>query len=351
MRALLPILAELKVPNWISLFNRKELPSGNHPFSKLEYVAFAIANPFQCFLQLPRKLFELEKNRNVTCVHLIPNSLQDLLTSFLTTFYFETTVIYVMDDFPNSNPSLLRRTLSRTLLYWIYRRAAVRVVASRAMAKEFEARTKFAADLICTKTWPRELMTESQRDFGGKKIRVAWIGSFQSYYTQPLNFLANCLTNHHQFSIDLYSQSPPPKNLLGAHVKYIGFIDDEHVLSTLADYDFGLVTYSFDSDTANFMRLSFPSKLADYQSAALPVIVFAPKTLCFLEEEKALTQINHVDALNINAVDELISKLRAVSAQQYSSWSSASLSRAKSDFDRGSTADELSRLIAKASKQ
>ena len=110
-------------------------------------------------------------------------------------------------------------------------------------------------------------------------LRIVWVGKYQIYYHEPIAALSELLRRHSALPIqlDLYGQvAPPPDVLVPGRVEYRGGFEDETLLETLREYDFGLLTYSFDAHTRAFMRYSFPGKLTDYVSVGLPVITISP---------------------------------------------------------------------------
>jgi hypothetical protein len=118
-------------------------------------------------------------------------------------------------------------------------------------------------------------------------LRIVWVGKYQLYYHEPIARLSEVLRIYPGLpvTIDLYGQVPPDASVeVPGRVVYRGPFEDAALLAILRQYDFGLLTYSFDELTRAFMRYSFPGKLIDYLSVGLPVITISPRGISVCDD-------------------------------------------------------------------
>jgi hypothetical protein len=80
------------------------------------------------------------------------------------------------------------------------------------------------------------------------------------------------------------------------------------------------------------MSLSFPSKLIDYLGAALPVIVFAPESLTFLESVRSKKIGMIQTSLSLNKTLETLKTLGEVDRTTYEKWQLNAHQWAKEEF-------------------
>jgi hypothetical protein len=284
-------------------------------------------------------------------VHCLPNSWRDLLPSVIATFLFRRTVCYFMDDFGSSKGSRISRLLEMPLTALLYRRAQTSICVSGKMAEEYQRRYRRPADLLLCKSWPLANFLNSKHE-GPRagRLRIVWIGTFQTHYLATLKSLALILSRSasDEICLHLYSQKPPPAHFpLSENCQYMGFIADVHLLNTLGRYDYGLVTYSFDQHTQAFMKFSFPSKMADYACSGLPSLIIAPASLSFLAIPEVTSTSQICNSQNAADIADLLKRAQSLSSTDYVSASLHVLQWARRDFCFDEKFAALERLIRK----
>ena len=292
MRTLLSYLSRLGAREFHSVHFGDTAESGIHGLGRVGYLRVD-KRPFpQSLTSYARILRKLRREIGEDATFLLlPNTKDDVQLCLAATFVSARTCVWVMDDFvttlfPN-DPR--RRLIARYLFRRMYLRAGSRIAISEPMRREYARRYGKAAELVLGKRWLRaDLLAGARREQPVEKaypLRIVWVGKYQPYYDEPLGTLSKLLRARPDLPVllDLYGQvSPPPDLLVSGRLEYRGPFADARLLATLRAYDYGLLTYSFDARTREFMRYSFPGKLTDYVSAGLPVITISPRdiTVC-----------------------------------------------------------------------
>jgi glycosyltransferase involved in cell wall biosynthesis len=111
--------------------------------------------------------------------------------------------------------------------------------------------------------------------------RVAYAGSLYGAISErPLQLMAQALFNNNGrlliYGYDETSRSKMPL-LNFPNVEFRGRIPSRQLIEALrCEADFLYLPMSFEPSMRTHMRLSFPSKLADYTAVGLPIIVHGP---------------------------------------------------------------------------
>jgi hypothetical protein len=129
--------------------------------------------------------------------------------------------------------------------------------------------------------------------------RILYIGTSKAPYREGLAALASAPLAKEGWSLDIFGESPPDAQILeNPAIRYRGAFGEEDRKIDYAQYDLAFLCYSFDRATRALMRESFPSKLADYVAAGLPVWSLLPAELEIANflHEKAIGPISHSPA-------------------------------------------------------
>ena len=166
----------------------------------------------------------------------------------------------------------------------IYRRAASRLCVSPNMAELFEKRYGVpgtvlypprAADSFVAAAPPVRL-SEPKR-----QLVFAFAGSVNySAYAGMLGTLCSILGERgHRLVIfgGLKTETALQHNITGSHVTIHPVLPIEDVLTRISEQvDVLFAPMAFEPDFENDMRISFPSKLADYTAIGLPILIWGP---------------------------------------------------------------------------
>ena|GEM_PF-3330544 len=338
MRALLPYLQSQNGP----VTSVYMLETGMSPaVPGVEYLRIP-------YVDLPRKkLWSLlrgawsvfKKLKNPSQFIILTNSMRDVLLGLLFSVlskHGDKTTIWVMDDFVGKirTPASLRNWILERLFAWLYRRSDQRIVASAAMAKSYKNRYGVTADHILGRTLVEVHAPNDQAFQSRTKIKIVYVGSFLDYYIEPILVIKSVIDRLPvAIEVDLYGMHPPGADwLLPGIISYKGVLRDEHLLETLNQYDFGLVPYSFNIETIQMMALSFPSKLIDYVGASLPLLIFAPENLSFLDEVRKYSVGQIETKIDKNSVVHAFKILGSLSRSDYLARQVAAQAWAKNEF-------------------
>jgi hypothetical protein len=172
-----------------------------------------------------------------------------------------------------------------TVFCRIYQAAASRMCVSPFMAKAYESRFRVGASVLypsrakdCHSFFsPPERLKES-----GSRLTVAFAGTINSLgIVASLKLLRSCLKRLGG-KVLLYGPMSEIEaeeiGLAGPEVQICGLIPSEQLIGALRrNVDALIVPMSFlPQDRAN-MEISFPSKLTDYTSAGLPLLIYGPE--------------------------------------------------------------------------
>lgn len=190
--------------------------------------------------------------------------------------------LIVHDDWPSAAPALARRLVTRQLGE-VYRQAASRLCVSPFMAAEY-ARAYGAAGSVL---YPSR--AADAPEFPGPPARlrrpdhpftVAFAGTVNSPgYGRLLRGLADCLElfEGRLLLFGPQTSNPAAAGLAHPRIRLEGLLTSADLMARLrAEADVLFLPMSFaDRDRLN-MRMSFPSKLTDYTSVALPLLICGP---------------------------------------------------------------------------
>ncbi|MGA3310593.1 MAG: glycosyltransferase [Xanthobacteraceae bacterium] len=206
------------------------------------------------------------------CSTLLPDSLLTAAASYAKERRLPL-VLFCHDDYSDAVPPAGRRHLAR-----IYRQAAVRFCVSSVMEREFFRRYGVRGTLLppIPGHAPRPPQVQRAED----PLVVGFAGSIGVGYMEAMLRLAEAL---HRVGGRLVIASPTDRNLtppVWQHpaVQDLGALRPDEVLSrfTAAGVNAVAVIQSFDPAERRAFRLNFPSKLAEYATFGLPVLVVAP---------------------------------------------------------------------------
>ena len=274
-----------------------------------------------------RHLLQIRRLYPGTAV-LLPNHLNDLLLGILSLFFYPKNITWFMDDFYQGQKKTIKTKFGMWLFGRLYRSTQIRIVVSQYMARAFEGRYRLSPELVLQKRWP--VLAIDQRDrpnIRAEKIRIAWVGTLLSHYTEPLKALDRLLPK--DIEIDLWGMGQGDFK----HIRHRGVFQDRELANILRDYDFALLTYSFDANTQGFMSTSLPGKLVDYLACGMPVISIGPSSLAVMADLKEREVGPLVFGLEDAEIQNLFQTLRVSTPAQRAKWSKNSLTWAKKDFD------------------
>jgi hypothetical protein len=220
------------------------------------------------------------------------------------------------------------------------------------MAAEYLARYGKPADMVLGKRWSAsELDVAQPKSIGTVRscTRLIWAGKYLRYYSEPLVMASRVLRDDPNLavSIDIYGQDAPGDRIVvPGRLEYRGPFRDQDLARILREYDFGLLTYSFDANTQGYMRLSFPTKLVDYLSCALPVLAIAPERLWITREVRDRGVGLVLTSADEAAVRSLFMALPGIATEQYAVWSERALAWARDEHGREEACMRLRTLLA-----
>ena len=189
------------------------------------------------------------------------------------------------DDWPRLAlvPSASRRWQERKFGQ-VYRQAASRLCVSPYMAEEYERRygaigtvlyPARAANAVCFKAPPERLSKNSA------PLTVAFAGTINSTgYVRALQTLAECLKKTSGRLLlygPLTEVDAARAGLNRNNVKLCGMFSSVELINRLrTEVDVLFIPMSFSPNDRDYSALSFPSKLTDYTTAGLPLLIYGP---------------------------------------------------------------------------
>jgi len=361
MRAILPYLSFLPPHSLTSLYlsgqkhygmgrkgvNYVEVPCSNQPGFRVISVFFGTLY----------KIFRNLQGQNHFII--IPNTIRDVLMGLACRLTSRNTTVWVMDDFIETYAWKGRvfKKFCSLLFGVLYRTARQRIAVSESMGDYYLQIYGKESNYILGRTLkeipqlrlrshpqlhPQLQSKGSNKVFAGKeKLKLVYVGSFIPHYLGPVRIIKQILEkNALDIKLDLYGMHPPSTDwLLPDKITYRGSIPDEDLLPTLSLYDYGLIPYSFTTETSRMMGLSFPSKLIDYLGASLPALIIAPEGLSFLKTAKSknigaiCSGFSSLSEDSIaRAIQQSIHDISEVEATTYESWQRNAHEWAKESF-------------------
>ncbi len=196
--------------------------------------------------------------------------------------------VAVHDDMPRS-PSAhpwIRSALGRAAAS-VYRQASHRYCISGCMASEYESRYGVAGQIMYPFRARQALVyTEPPPHVAAerKPFRVVYAGSiYAESYWLTFARLARALES---LGAELWIYAKPaagsalPDGLTRGHVKLLDNLQPARFTDALRDADALFLNLPFERRLADISRTSFPSKLADYTAAGVPIVVAGPPEAC-----------------------------------------------------------------------
>ena len=198
--------------------------------------------------------------------------------------------IHFMDDWPND-------IYSGPLLNQYYRRRAIiclkRLISISSsvlcicemMAKEYSTRYDRECHFLYN-TPIIQLSTGNKRTLTVKKKNIGYFGRIgKGNYKTMVNFL-NVLTHQEDIKLTLFS---PDYKVFEDYNKYPNIsinpatLSRDEVVKIYQDMDLLYLSIDFDAESVKFLRLSFATKVFDYLSASVPVLLQAPRGTAMAE--------------------------------------------------------------------
>jgi len=184
-------------------------------------------------------------------------------------------VLICHDDYEDFIPRSFRATLAK-----IYRQAAVRLCVSEPMATEFQRRYGVeGAILHPIPSAPARLpVPQSSND----QLLIGFAGSVRDSYEDALLQLAD---NLQLLNGQVVIASPSPRNTLPRVWSHPAVVDAGQVAPEKVQEVFNQagvnvmgVVQSFDPKEEQAYRFNFPSKLTEYSTFGLPLLILAPES-------------------------------------------------------------------------
>jgi hypothetical protein len=355
MWAVLPYLKALPGTQIASLYLSGQSHAGQD-LKEVEYVeAYYRNQPGLRILSIfTGTLSQLVRHFKKTDHYLVlPNSIRDVVMGLTCCLFTRNTTVWVMDDFIESYACKGKAVhwICSKLFQSLYLMAAKRIVVSYSMDRAYHKKFGKPADGVLG----RSLLTliSQQKTRSQKKLRLVYVGSFINHYSEPILLLKRLLSqptsplDQIDLKIDLFGMNAPPDDwLLPGKIEYRGAVPSnppEHLLRILSTYDFGLIPYSFSSDTKRMMSLSFPSKLIDYLGASLPAFIIAPPDLAFLQDAEKREIGILLTTLTPEKLIECLYQMASVEQNVYHQWQANAYSWAQQEFQFDS--EKLSKLV------
>jgi hypothetical protein len=184
-------------------------------------------------------------------------------------------VLLCHDDYEAFVPASFRPYLGR-----IYRQADVRLCVSRPMEEEFFARYGVRGEVLPPIPSGPSVPVRPQSD--GEPLIVGFAGSIGFGYEDALCRLADVLGEENG---RLAVASPTPRSLVTRVWRHpavidLGTLPPDSVRPALlgAGVNVLAVVQSFDPAESGAFRLNFPSKLTEYTTFGLPILLMAPES-------------------------------------------------------------------------
>jgi hypothetical protein len=333
MRVLIHYLHGLAYEQVVSIHFGETPHKGTHG---LKHIAYHLVPRPRHLISLYQKLRQLVPIDSTVLV--LPNDGQDLILGLMATLISDNVTVWIMDDFISASrtsglTSILTRTLKSLMMRALFRRARKTIVIAESMRTAYSRRFGRKADEVIGRTWKLSSQPVHQRP-QQTNLKFAWMGHYQKFYSEPLQQLSEISQNTTTFQIDIYGSREVDQNLLVAErLTYKGGFTEDQTLAILADYDYGLITYSWDDHTRKFMALSLPGKLSDYLCAGLPIIYIGPPEL----EAARFIRVNELGlVITTNDREAIKAELETCprpGSEQYQQWVRRAIEVAHQQFE------------------
>lgn len=191
-------------------------------------------------------------------------------------------VVIVHDDWPRMSPAqdVVEREFAR-----VYRQAAARLCVSPYMAEEYQRRYGVAGAVLL----PARAPNAKRFDGYAERLRrdnprpvVAFAGTINSPGMVRLLQQAAARLAQHEAVLSIFGPLTPAQaaaaGLTAPNIRLEGLLTSDALLDRLRhDADVLFVPMSFDAADRSNMRMSFPSKLTDYTTVGLPLLICGPE--------------------------------------------------------------------------
>ena len=165
----------------------------------------------------------------------------------------------------------------------VYRQARSRLCVSPFMIEEFERRYGVGGDLLYPvraggEDHPRA-NTTARAIAATEPIVIAFGGGSGSHVMPGLRTLAKAVSGI-DARVVVFGPFDPVKQqelrALHAGFEFRGLVSPAEMIAGARDADLLFAPMAFDAGSRDNMTVSFPSKLADYTAAAVPILIHAP---------------------------------------------------------------------------
>ncbi len=207
----------------------------------------------------------------------------------------------------------------------VYRQAQTRLCVSPYMEAEYAEKYGAKGTLLYpSRGLDRpDWKTPPQRDLDSRRLRVAFAGSINSGgYARLLRLLAECLEP--EDTLILFGphtgESMKYWHLGVEKISLGGLLPPMDLLQRLRqDFDVLFVPMPFDvGGHADNMRLSFPSKIADYTATGLPLLICGPEYSSAVRWARSYAPVAEIVASeSISDLKEAMSRLRSPEHRQF----------------------------------
>jgi hypothetical protein len=182
-------------------------------------------------------------------------------------------VLLCHDDYEDSTPASFHPTLAK-----IYRQASARLCVSQPMVHEFQKR--YGAKGIVLLPIPSGPAQQPLPQATQTPLRIGFAGNICSGYQTALLQLANSLSQLGGRLCIASHSSRNTMNRVWTHPAVIdlGSLAPEQVRQAFVDAGVNVlaVVQSFDPQDERAFRYNFPSKLTEYSTFGLPLLIVAP---------------------------------------------------------------------------
>ena len=210
-------------------------------------------------------------------------------------------------------PNIVNRELAQ--LYQRIQKNGHHLVPSHRFAEELGLKTNFEVFYS-----QYEFMGSTVQDLS--TINICFVG--QMYSRDEINEFLELMDiigwNHEGRNISLHTYGS--ESLDHPMLKHHGWLDSADLISEIAGYDLAFLPYPKSDSMSNVVETSFPSKLAVYLSAGLPVIYVGPTNSVFYKEMKNFMRIfDRNNEAETNSSLSYLLKLRASENKEiYQAW-------------------------------
>lgn len=183
-------------------------------------------------------------------------------------------VLICHDDYLDSTPSSFHATLKA-----VYRQAAVRLCVSQPMADEFHGRYGVGGTVLLPIPSERARLPLTQE--ANTSLRIGFAGTICAGYEDAILQLADelLIVGGQLVVVSPSSRNVMPRIWTHPAILDLGQVHPQHVREVfhLEGVNVLGVVQSFAPNDQRAFRLNFPSKLTEYSTFGLPLLIVAPK--------------------------------------------------------------------------